>query len=50
MKGIGVGKKAESLLSFQWTDDFGDFQVFPKDIVPDGDEFLEGEGELKMLF
>jgi hypothetical protein len=50
MEGIGVGKKAELPFSFLREDDPGDFLIFKKDIIPDGDELLERKGELKEFF
>jgi hypothetical protein len=50
VEGIGVGKKAELPFSFLREYDLGDFLIFKKDIVPDGNELLKGKGELKKFF
>src|SRR3990170_4836256 len=50
VKGIGIGKKAEPVCSLQGADDLGDLFVFNEDLIPDGNEGLEGEGEGKEFF
>ena len=50
VEGIGIGKKAEPVFSLQGPDDLGDLHVFNEDLIPDGDEGLEGEGEGKGFF
>jgi hypothetical protein len=49
VEGIGVGKKAQSPCPLQREDHLGDLPIFRKDVIPNGEELLIGNGEIQML-